>query len=73
MCLYVCFLCSKFFIVYFLFAFFRFLCDSSFVLFDFSAKLQKKEDIYLFIHGYRFILKVSKILLTNTHETKQKK
>lgn len=52
--------------------FFRFLCDSSFVLFDFSAKLQKKEDIYLFIHGYRFILKVSKILLTNTHETKQK-
>lgn len=40
--------------------FFRFLCDSIFVLFDFSAKLQKnKEDIYLFIHGYRVILNVS--------------
>lgn len=38
-----------------------------------APSCKKKEDIYLFIHGYRFILKVSKILLTNTHETKQKK
>lgn len=51
-CVCVCFLCSKFFIVYFFcLLFFRFLCDSSFVLFDFSAKLQKKK-IYICLYMY---------------------
>lgn len=61
MCAFCVFLVFSFFLSFsFCLLFFRFLCDSSFVLFDFSAKLQKnKEDIYLFIHGYRVILNVS--------------
>lgn len=51
-CVFVCMCVScvlNFLSFTFCLLFFRFLCDSSFVLFDFSAKLQKKK-IYICLY-----------------------